>query len=236
MKRYESVSQVDLTRRTPVIVRLDGKAFHTYSRRFKSSETPFSAQLHELMIQTTEGLLRTQNCVFGYTQSDEISLLFRDWDTTETQAFFDYNVQKMVSVLASDATAYFTGALISYSYPDRLYSSDIPRFDARVFNVPESDVVNYFVWRQQDAMRNSVQMLGQHVIGHKAIQGLNNTAVKDTLVREYGTHWESQPLWAQRGSCVNHSSEKEACGIDRQIPVFTQDREYVARHLKVEND
>lgn len=230
MKRYEVVPRHFLTRRTPVIIRIDGKAFHTFTRCLKDldptlAETPFSTIMHQTMMFTTQSLVdNIQNCVFGYTQSDEISLLLRDYDTHETEAWFDYNVQKMASVSASIATAAFNLQFGVYKIQAGL--SDLALFDSRVYNVPKEEVANYFIWRQQDASRNSVQMLGRFHFSQKQMHGKNNSQVQDMLMLEKGVNWNDIPTWMKRGSCVVNGEP------DVEIPVFTQDREYVNTHVK----
>ena len=139
MKRHETTTQLHLLRRTPVIARIDGRSFHTFTKQFKQyndPELPFSEFLHTLMIFTTQELVKkVQGCVLGYTQSDEISLLLRDWDTIDTQAFFDYNVQKLTSLMGSIASNAF-----NFSYRPWANSEcvdDLAQFDARVFNLQD---------------------------------------------------------------------------------------------------
>jgi tRNA(His) 5'-end guanylyltransferase len=242
MKGYEATSQNTLLRRMPVIIRIDGKAFHTFTKRLKHvdpsvSVTPFSTKLHSIMDATMVALyMNTQTCVFGYTQSDEISLLLRDWDNFETQQWFGGNVQKMTSVSASIATAAFN---LMYGkdieQPDCF--SDCALFDARVYNLPKEEVTNYFIWRQQDASRNSVQMLGHYHFSQKEMHGKNNSQVQDMLMLEKGVNWNDLPTWMKRGSCVRQapgwSGAMSSPGyfVDNEIPIFTQDRYYVNQRL-----
>lgn len=233
MKGYESVSQSDLMGRTPVIIRIDGKAFHTFTRCLKHidstlTDTPFSAVMHSTMMYTTMQLVKNvQNCVLGYTQSDEISLLLRDYDTFETQAWFGNNVQKMTSISASIATAAFNYAFAGHKH--QLAFGDMAMFDSRVYNLPKEEVTNYFIWRQQDASRNSVQMLGRFHFSQKQMHGKNNSQVQDMLMLEKNVNWNDIPTWMKRGSCVVRSE----AGIvhDEEIPIFTQDRSYIDQHV-----
>lgn len=154
---YEKRSQTELYRRMPVIMRLDGKAFHTLTR---SCDKPFDKHFSHCMEQTmVEVMSESQGSKIGYTQSDEISILFTDYDTHETQAWFDYNVQKLCSVASSIASVKFTEEFGKRAH-----------FDCRVFNIPKEEVTNYFIWRQQDWMRNSVQMLARHHFTQKELQ------------------------------------------------------------------
>lgn len=234
MKRYEDVSRHFLTRRTPVIIRIDGKAFHTFTKCLKAidpslADTPFSLVMHDVMMRTAQTLVATvQNCILGYTQSDEISLLLRDYDEIETEAWFDFNVQKMASISASLATAAFNLKFAEYRSPTVM--SDMAMFDSRVYNLPKEEVTNYFIWRQQDASRNSVQMLGRFHFSQKQMHGKSNSQVQDMLMLEKGINWNDIPVWMKRGACVVRAPE---IGVtyDDNIPVFTQDRSYVEQHV-----
>lgn len=230
MKRYESTSKNQLLHRTPVIARIDGRAFHTFSKRFPpSTDTPFSVDMHNCMVYTMRQLARNvQGCVLGYTQSDEISLLIRDWDTLTTQPFFNYNVQKMTSLMGSIASVAFN--FILRDFGDIEDFSGMAQFDARVHNIPKEEVVNYFIWRQQDASRNSVQMFGHHFFSQSRMHGLKNSEVQDLLMMEKGINWNDVPIWMKRGTCIFPPHL-----IDREIPIFTQDRSYIQRLLEVEN-
>jgi tRNA(His) 5'-end guanylyltransferase len=228
MKRYEGVAQTQLMRRTPVIIRLDGKAFHTFTRGL---EKPFDDKLGQAMASTMLQLAsQIQGCVFGYTQSDEIQLLLKDWDTFTTDAWFDYKVQKMVSVASSIATAHFNRV---FQHPTK--DNAIALFDARAFNVPMEEVVNCFLWRQQDATRNSINSLGQAHFSHKSLQGKNTSQVQDMLMLEKGINWNDIPTRFKRGTCVN-ATESGGPQLDFEIPVFSQDREYISRHLKASEE
>jgi tRNA(His) guanylyltransferase len=233
MKMYEVVAQNDLMRRTPVIIRIDGKAFHTFTRCLKHIDstlvdTPFSGVMHSVMMYTTMQLVKNvQNCVLGYTQSDEISLLLRDYDTLETQPWFGNNVQKMTSISASIATAAFNYAFAGHK--QQLAFADMAMFDSRAYNLPKEEVTNYFIWRQQDASRNSVQMLGHFHFTQKQMHGKNNNQVQDMLMWEKAINWNDIPTWMKRGSCVVRS--ETGIAYDEGIPIFTQDRSYIDRHV-----
>ena len=250
MKGYENVSKNKLTRRTPAIIRIDGKAFHTWTKQLSNvdeslNDSPFSVKMNQAMAKTTELLVANiQNAVFGYTQSDEISILLNDWKTFTTDPWYGNDVQKIVSVAASMATAYFGEACTSTSR--RFFAPAM--FDARVSNYPREEVTNYFVWRQQDATRNSINMLGQFYFSHKQLQGKNVNQVQDMLMLEHGVNWNDIDTWMKRGTCVTRGARKPlfsngglegyapATGIqiDREIPIFTADRAYVDQFLKAE--
>ena len=180
MKGYENITRNYLTRRVPAIIRLDGKAFHTFTRGMVK---PFDSVMTQAMQQTMKYLCENiQGCVLGYTQSDEITLVLTDYATIKTDAWFGYNIQKMVSVAASMATLAFDrefiiahGDWFSKSFDngvsdqpgflqlDSLYTSKqhCAMFDARVFSIPKDEVCNCLIWRQQDATRNSIEAVGQ---------------------------------------------------------------------------
>lgn len=238
MKTYEEVPKVRLVKRTPVIIRLDGKAFHTFTKRkvIKDSQIddPFSDIMRDCMQTATAALARSvQTACFAYTQSDEISILLKDWDTLTTQAWFDSQVQKIVSIAAAKATMYFNRAYEQYEKIEA--SESVPVFDARVFNLPKEEVCNYFIWRQQDATRNSINMLAQFHFSHKELQGKNISQVQDMLMLQKGINWNDLETWKKRGTGVykGESGEKnDGWRIDRyDTPIFTQDREYIDRFL-----
>lgn len=246
MKGYESVSQFRVMRRTPVIIRLDGRAFHTYTRRHlldNKGESPFSVDMMTCMVRTTEWLVaNVQNCQMGYTQSDEISLLLRDWDEHQTQQWFDGKIQKMASVSASMATAAFNTFANTHIHKlsPPTYIGDLATFDSRVYNLPCEEVCNYFIWRQQDASRNSVQMLGHHHFSQKEMHGKNNSEVQDMLMMRKGINWNDQPIWAKRGTVVfptaDRLSSADRIHVDKHIPIFTQDRSYIEKFLEVSEE
>lgn len=241
MKGYEAVTQSDLMRRTPVVIRIDGRSFHTFTKCLKDldpslADTPFSKIMHTVMLSTTRHLVESiQNCSIGYTQSDEISLILKDWDEFETQQWFGGNVQKITSVSASIATAAFNYAFGEFRPP---YSFlDCAQFDSRVYNLPHAEVTNYLIWRQQDASRNSVQMLGRFYFSQKQMHGKNNSQIQDMLMQEHNVNWNDIPTWMKRGSCVLKSITDEdrvvwgGSVVDDVIPVFTQQRDYIESRL-----
>jgi tRNA(His) 5'-end guanylyltransferase len=181
---YEKRNQSYLIRRMPVIIRLDGKAFHTYTKNFIR---PFDKKLQNNMIDTTKFLMENiQNAKLGYTQSDEISILLIDYVKLNTDAWFDNNVQKMTSVSASLCTGIF-----NYNMADFMnISNKIAFFDSRVFNIPESDMINYFIWRQQDCIKNSISSLAQYYFSNKELYKKNSTMMIDML-KEKEIYWSA---------------------------------------------
>lgn len=218
---YEEIPKTRLMRRTPVIIRIDGKAFHTFTRGFKR---PFDDVLIKTMQETAKYLYENiQGCQLAYTQSDEISLLLIDYQRFETSAWFDYEIQKMCSISASMATMAFNKLFIlnfndlmidamKIEEPDektieylgileKAYTKGA-MFDSRVFNIPKEEVCNYFYWRQLDASRNSIQMVGQANFSHKELQYKSCNDIQDMLMTQKGINWNDFPTYQKRGSCV----------------------------------
>lgn len=268
-ENYENRSKTYLVRRMPVIIRLDGKAFHTFTKGLKK---PYDEIFHNTMNATMKYLCENiQGCKLGYTQSDEITLLLTDYDTLNTDAWFDNNVQKICSVSASMATMAFNKLLREYA--DEYYKSmwdditgnwndDIKyydtirkaiekgaMFDSRCFNIPEDEVTNCFIWRQQDATRNAIQMLGQCNFPHKELQGKSCNDIQDMLMLQKGINFNDMPTEFKRGVCCvkeeyaavdlsTYSGPIESITrthwvLDKEIPIFTQDRDYVERSFKI---
>jgi tRNA(His) guanylyltransferase len=194
--QYERRTRYMLPRRTWTVIRVDGKAFHTYTRGL---EKPFDTQLVYDMSRTAAFLAaQVEGTKLAYVQSDEISLVLTDFANPQTQAWFDGNVQKMCSISASIATAEFNSRR-----PDQMAF-----FDSRVFTIPDrTEVENYLVWRQADAVRNSIQMLAQAHFSHKKMHGLNQNELQDKLMVEKRVNWNDLPDHLKRGSVVYRGSE-----------------------------
>lgn len=192
-ENYESRSGTYLTRRTPVIIRLDGKAFHTYT---KGLDKPFDEGLISDMEETTKFLCENiQGVRIGYCQSDEISLLLTDYEQLDTQAWFDYNVQKIVSISASMATAKFNELRSKRGIEKLAY------FDSRVFSIPKEEICNYFKARQRDAVKNSISMLAQSLYSHKELHG-KNSSDKQEMCFQKGHNWNDLDYRKKRGCTV----------------------------------
>ena len=217
---YETIPKTRLMRRCPVAIRIDGKAFHTFTRGF---DKPFDEVLVKSMQNTMKYLCENiQGCVFGYTQSDEITLILLDYQTLDTDAWFDYEVQKMCSIAASMATMAFNkffmeeadkwckmknNIMIDHEMTlFETYKNCIEKgamFDTRVFNIPKEEVTNLVYWRQLDAARNSVQMVGQANFSHKELQGKSCNMIQDMLMTQKGINWNDFPTYLKRGSaCI----------------------------------
>jgi tRNA(His) 5'-end guanylyltransferase len=159
---------------------------------------------------------RVQNVRCAYVQSDEISLLLIDYNTLNTQQWFEGNIQKMVSISAAIASTTFTKAW-----------SVEGLFDSRVFILPPAEVTNYFLWRQLDATRNSINMVAQSLYSHKELQHVNIKEAQE-LIFQRGINWNDYESYWKRGRVVT----KE--GVDRNIPIFTEDRNYIEKFMEIE--
>ena len=247
---YEAIPKMRLMRRTPVAIRLDGRAFHTFTRGF---EKPFDEILVTSMQDTMKYLCEEiQGCVFGYTQSDEITLILIDYQTLDTDAWFGWEAQKMCSVAASMATLafnkYFYAALHeSYDVDNpfrppqekelvQTYCNAVNKgatFDARCFNIPKEEVCNLILWRQLDATRNSIQMVGQANFSHKQLQGCSCNMIQDMLHEEKGINWNDFPTYLKRGSACVRSVTTDGLEfgnwiVDLDMPILKgENRKYV---------
>ena len=249
MKGYEAVSNYKLTPGMPYIIRLDGKAFHTFTRGF---EKPFDDVLMLSMQATMKKVCEAvQGCRIGYTQSDEITVIIID--NPEATPYFDGRIQKIASITAATATAEFTkvfrkniddfcmksdmsieGNRKRYSAYEKALAS-MPLFDSRVFNVPLDDITNNLWWRQADAERNSVQMVGRAYFSEKQMFKKNAREIMTMLETEKGIVWDNLPTPYKRGTCcikVPDENGRYKWVVDRDIPRFLNEgREYVESRL-----
>ena len=238
-ENYENRAKTQLLRRTPVIIRLDGKAFHTFTRGFKK---PFDNILTETMQQTMLTLCKEiQGCVLGYTQSDEITLVLTDYKNLETAAWFDYDIQKVCSVSASIATLAFNRGFLKKMMQNKVGLANSVHFqawtkgalfDSRCFNIPKEEVANCILWRQQDAIRNSINSVGQANFSHKELQGLSTDQILKKLLEEKQIDWNKLPVHLQRGSCCikREVNGVDSWFIDTEIPIFKgEDRDYIEK-------
>jgi tRNA(His) 5'-end guanylyltransferase len=225
MKHFESCFDFKFIRSLPMIVRLDGRAFHSWTKK-SGCARPFDHQMIQLMAETTKFLCENcDGCVFGYTQSDEISLLFLDSNSRDTTAWFDRRVQKLVSLTASMASCWFN--------THNPYSVKTPAFfDSRAFIIPEEDIRNYFIWRQNDASKNSLSMLAQSLYSHKELIGKKRNDLQE-LCWAKGQNWNDLSTQEKRGSAVYKVSvtkntpsgevTRMKFAIDKNIPIFSAD-------------
>lgn len=248
MKHYEGLPRTGLMTKVPVMARFDGKAFHTLTRKF---EKPYDVRFQQAMWETAAELCRQiQGSRIAFVQSDEISILLLDTQTRDTQAWFDYDLQKCASVGAGIASTAFNVA-IAHNIGPMTGGSGIlsrPVFDARFWNVPEHELVNYFIWRQQDATRNSIQGLAQSEFSQKQLHGLSCDQLQEKLFQERGTNWNNVNVPQKRGVTIIKSKEtgihktpeetieyeRSRWVADLEIPVFTQDRNYLLNHFGIE--
>ena len=238
---YEHSYRIKLPRRLPVIMRLDGKAFHTFTKNFKR---PFDISLMDMMNKTAIHLCsQIQGSQIAYVQSDEISILIHNYKKINSESWFDNNIQKMTSISAGMASSYFTNL---YSESSQCYRDDHRKklviFDSRVFVLPETEVNNYFVWRQQDATRNSIEMVAQSMYSSKELHKKNCNMLQEMIFQKSGENWNNYPTSQKRGRCVIKQERlglsdkiKNNWIIDDEIPVFSQDKDYIEKYLKVED-
>lgn len=237
MKRYEIVPRTSLTPRMPMILRVDGRAFHTYVKLLHhgASETsPWNPVIRDAMTDVARALMREiAGAKLAYLQSDEVSVLVTDYDSLTTQAWFNGVAQKICSVTASAATMAFNNNIRDYvdqGLPAEMFPTTAT-FDSRCFVVPKEDVCNYFVWRQQDATRNSVSMLAQANFDHAELQGKSWSAMQEMLHSEKGINWNDCDVWQKRGWCVDREGV-----VNWDIPIFTKDHGFIESCVFLDDD
>lgn len=246
MKDYESRNQYFLQRRTPVCIRVDMRAGHTFTRGFKR---PFDEVFGNAMVRTMEYCAKNiGNCVFAYCQSDEITFILVDYEKLETDAWFSYRIDKLCSISASMATMafnrffdeWFNNWIIANNMEPRgkgwndeelvkrfkAYDTAQEKgamFDARCFNIPKEEACNLIYWRQLDAARNSIQMVGRANLSHSELQGKSCNMIQDMLHEQRGINWNDYPVRWKRGVAWTRHG-----GIDYNMPILKgNDREYV---------
>lgn len=219
---YEVRTRLFLPRRTYSIIRIDGKAFHTYTRGLK---TPFDEQLIEDMDKTACYLCKSiQGAQFAFVQSDEISILLTDFNKLQTDAWFDGNIQKITSVSASMATAKF----------NELRPNKIALFDSRVFTIPSHvEVENYFIWRQQDTVLNSISSVAQSMYSTKELFKKHSGDMQEMIFQK-GTNWNDFPVKQKRGRLIiKEAYEKEGAMRSRWVSVDAPDFNKERSELKL---
>lgn len=224
---YEKIWKTKLPMRMPVIIRLDGKSFHTLTKKLSK---PFDKDFINIMDETAVELCKNiQGAQIAYVASDEISILLHNYKKLNSDAWFGNQIQKMTSISAAIASTHFTNAW-NHWYEDEKNSY----FDSRVFVLPENEVCNYFIWRQNDWTRNSVQMVARSVYSHKECHKKNNSELQE-MVFQKGINWDSIDTSLKRGRAIIKNQE-ESWVVDKNIPIFTQDRNYIEENLKVEEN
>jgi tRNA(His) 5'-end guanylyltransferase len=251
---YEDRTRYKLARRTNTIIRIDGKAFHTYT---KGLQRPFDQGLMEDMNKTAEYLCQNiQGAKFGYVQSDEISILVTDYDDIDTHAWFDGNLQKMTSIAASLATAKFNQLRIMrhmenamiFLEQEHIEEFKMAHFDARVFQIPyQEEVINYFIWRQQDATRNSISSVAQSLYSAKELHGKKTSDMQEMIFQK-GINWNDFTPREKRGSIIRRvehvyarrdepimdgktrvieAYKRKKWEADLNTPIISQDKDYL---------
>lgn len=253
MKDYEKRNQYYLQKRTPVAIRVDGRSFHTFTKGF---QRPFDKILMTAMQETAKYMCENiQGAKFAYIQSDEITIILVDYDTLETDCWFNYRTDKLCSISASMATMAFNKffaqevdkwAVETFGYewyeggtndpevansPERklagIYSKAIDKgamFDARCFNIPKEEVTNLIYWRQLDATRNSIQMVGQAHFSHNELQDKTCNMIQDMLMTKYGINWNDFTIPCKRGTACIRVGKKVTENIKREPQPFGEDR------------
>jgi tRNA(His) 5'-end guanylyltransferase len=219
MKRFERAHDVVLPPRMPVIIRVDGRAFHTWTR---GCDKPFDSGLMTAMDTVAMGLCREiDGAQFAYVQSDEISVLLHNYKRHSSQPWVENRLQKLCSLAASIAAATLTHL-----------AGRPAHFDARAFVLPESEVANYFLWRQQDATRNSIQMLARSLYSHRECDQKNQAELQEMCFQK-GHNWNDLPNCQKRGRCVYREDGRWVC--DLGVPIFKDaGRAYIETHLALE--
>ena len=250
---YEDRTRYQLTRRTNTVIRVDGKAFKNYT---KGLQRPFDQGLMEDMNKTTEYLCQNiQGAKFGYVQSDEISILITDYDDISTHAWFDGNLQKMASIAASLATAEFNRLRLIRKMNTTVATAGSileqfkhAMFDARVFQIPyQEEVINYFLWRQQDATRNSISSVAQSLYSTKELHGKKTNDMQEMIFQK-GINWNDYKPREKRGSLIRkvehvyarqgelimdgktrviESYKRSKWEADPETPIFSQTKGYL---------
>lgn len=260
MKEYEKEPRVYLDRKKAVILRLDGRCFHSFTKGLKK---PFDDVLIKTMEETMIKLCENiQGAKLGYHQSDEISILVTDWEKEKTECWFRYGIQKMVSIGASMATLFFNEAWerntkeeidrIYYNsgyepmMEDRIYCEKLCEkrfkalFDCRAFTIPVLEIENYFIWREKDAIKNAVSMVGFAHFSHKALHGINSQGKIDMLLKEKRINFNALSPRYRRGACavredvvLDNDRVRKKWKIDHNIPDFRDDRDYITKRIEL---
>ena len=236
MKGYEDVYRLYLPKRLPLILRCDGIAFHTYTRKCKR---PFDENLISVMNEAAIAICKeAQGARLAYVQSDEITVLIYEPDF-EAEPWFNNNINKILS-----ASATCIASSVSLASKRIFGTSKKAKFDARVFPLPFDEVVNEFIWRQADCTRNSVQMYARSLYSHKELKEKKNKELQEMLFKK-GINWNNIPIYQKRGRCVIKKdepktvirngktiiSDRSSWVVDEHIPIFSKNRDYIESRL-----
>ena len=230
---YEDSFRIKFTKRLPLMIRLDGCHFSNYTRGF---EKPYDVKIRDAFIFATKELFNEiQGLKITYQQSDELTLLITDYDTITTQSWYDSNLQKIVSVSSSILTANFNKFML-----ENKFSNKLAYFDSRAFILPKEEVCNAFLFRQNDATRNSISCLGQKYFSAKSLHKKNTSQVQEMLFQEKGINWNNEPTWTRRGYCMTRNTIEKEPGVirslvepDFEIPIFSQNRDYINKFVLI---
>ena len=244
---YENRAKTYLPRRSYTIIRIDGKAFSNYT---KGLERPFDSGFIHDMDETAIYLCKNiQGAKFGFVQSDEISILLTDFDNLHTDAWFDGNIQKIVSIAASMATSKFnqlrwmryvnerfnqTTDSVSWDWFEGMRKLKLAEFDARVFSVPsKSEVANTIIWRQIDSVRNSIISVAQSLYGHNELMGKNTKDMQEMIFQK-GQNWNDYPIKHKRGRFIEkemifdeNGNNIKSYWVSNEPPIFTQEVDFL---------
>lgn len=235
---YEDRTRISLPRRSYTLIRIDGKAFHTYTR---GMVRPFDDGLMDDMDTTAAYLCKNiMGAKFAFVQSDEISILLTDFEDIGTQSWFDSNLQKMCSVSSSQATRAFNEARLKRNGMDAMKWAE---FDSRVFQIPQkTEIENYFIWRQQDTTRNSISSVAQSLYSSKELHG-KNTDEQQELIFQKGINWNDYAPKYKRGRMIVKETYEKSPEDDKgqtamrtrwvsiEVPIFTQDRNFLSERI-----
>lgn len=240
MKDYESCADIQLPRRIPMLMRIDGKNFHTKTKRWKCQK-PFDNGLTKAMQETALYLCsEVSGAGLAYTQSDEISIAVFDNRDIYSQPWLDKRIQKVSSITASFATKKFNFCLSEFFGISGF--NELADFDCRVWVVPDIvEVINYFIWRQQDCTRNSIYSVAFSKYSSKQLLGKNSSEKQDMLM-EVGINWNDYTTVEKRGTCIIKKPIKimgksgvyvirNKWKIDKDIPIFTKDKDYIINFI-----
>lgn len=236
MKGYEKTWEFKLPRRMPILARVDGISFSKMTKKMKK---PYDDDFVRVMQTTAESILqRCSGAILAYVQSDEISILLKNDQTFGTEPHLANKIQKLTSHLAAAATAAFNGEEFAGNYHDA-------RFDCRVWTLPDNEINNYFLWRQQDAFRNCVQSVAHYGLkekygrkqSEKMMHGQNTTVLQEIIFKELDINMDKYPTHLKRGACVIKVAKvlettegpvhRKKWVVDKEIPIFSQDPSYV---------
>lgn len=249
-KEYEGCFSHTLPSNSFVIIRLDMRAGHTYTRGMEAFDDRFISDMQHTAIELAK---EVSNCKFGFVQSDEISLVLYDGNNINTEPYFGNKLNKLVSITASVATSAFNRRCFFREVqkhaeigrciiPSDVWEIKLPQFDSRAFIVPNiEEVVNYFIWRQRDWTKNSIQMLGRKYFSTKDLHGLNGSQIQDKLI-ELGINWNDMPIHHRRGTsiikkeleCITDDGDLVMRNVwfgDCENPIFSVDKDYILSRL-----